>query len=268
MYPSTLIHNKHLIILYDKPVIFYSVSLVMESNIRDIYIICRSEDLDIYKRLLQNGNQWGISVYYVIQDEADGIVDGVKRCISQLEKDSCMICLGDNFIYQRELVNCLDARELNNVGAVMLCVKRDYEHLISTIEFDDEERVLEIVRVNGPKDKYISPGVFLYDEQLWSILAELRDDEPWVEVNKRYLKENQLKVVKLPSDTVWHDVGVPNERLEAEQFIEGLFLNEKKLLGCPEEVAYRKGWISREIYDALLEKMPVCQYRTYLESIK
>lgn len=240
----------------------------MECNVREINIVSRYEDLDAYRLLLQDGKQWGVSIEYVLQDEPNGIVDAVKKCAKNLKKDSCMICLGDNFIYQQDLPNYFTERELGDVGAIMLCMKRDYGHLISTIEFDDRENVLDIVRVYSPKDKYISPGIFLYDELLWEILFKMADDVPWVEVNKCYMKEKMLKVIKLQADAIWHDVGVPNERLRAEQFIEKTFLHSKKLIGCPEEIAFRKGWISKEEYDFIVRKMPNCQYKTYLENIK
>lgn len=267
LYPGTIICNKHLEILYDKPVIYYSISVLMELNIKEIYVVCRNEDIDKYMTLLNDGKQWGITISYVLQDEAKGIVDGVKRCGKNVNGDACVVLLGDNFVFNEELPLIFSEKRKHKCGAIMTCIKRDYGHLISTIKFDEQGMVKDIVRVNAPRDEYISPGLFYYDKRLWEILLGLKDDAPWVEVNKAYLHEKELEVVVLSSDTIWHDVGVPDERLQAEEFIDKTLKKASKLIGCPEEMAYKNGWISATELDLLIGEMPKCQYKDYLMNL-
>ena len=267
LYPSTLICNKHLEVLYDKPVIYYSVSLLMKLDIKEIIIVSRFEDIKIYKCLLQDGKKWGISISYVIQDEAKGIVDGIKKCRNYFCEEGCVVCLGDNFIYHKDLTRILTDRAKKEFGAIMTCLKRDYGHCISTVKFDKEGNVLDLVRKNGPQGEYISPGVYYYDKYLWDVLTKMEGDTPWVEVNKEYLSRKKLDILVLSDDTIWHDVGVPDERLCAEEFIAKEYKNSNKLLGCPEEIAYKKGWISSKALELLIKGMPKCQYKMYLKEL-
>lgn len=267
LYPSTIVCNKQLQILYDKPVIYYSISLLMEFGIKEIKIIVRSEDLNFYKTLLNDGRKWGISIEYIIQDRPDGIVSGVKKCCDDSDRMPCLICLGDNFIYQKKISTEFSDANIKDVGAKILCIKRDYKYLISTLNFDRKGKVIDIVRLSKSKGKYIVPGVFYYNEYLWEILSHLKDNEPWVCVNREYLNMEQLKVKKLPSSTAWYDVGVPEERIKAEKFIEKKFMHTKKKIGCPEEIALKNEWISIDEFEMLVNNMPNCEYKEYLENV-
>lgn len=234
-----------------------------------INIVCNAEDLECFRKLLGDGSRLGIELVYTIQEKSKGLADGVKRCKHFIGNDSIVLLLGDNFFYGLGFDNLLEKAISENVGATMFGIQRNHSHMITTIEHDDYTGAYSLVRKFSPKGKIISPGIFIYNCEVSLIIEKILSENPeadWVEINNEYQRNNELSIMILGKELIWYDVGIPDSRLKAEMFV--FQVQEQGLgIGCIEEIAYRKNWITQEELLKQLDVMEDSNYKKYLQKI-
>ena len=265
LFPATKVLNKHIIPLFDKPMIYYPLSVIMLSGIRDIIIVCNPDDYECYYKLFGNGGSLGICVNYVIQNEPKGIVEGVLLCKDYIIKESVMMILGDNFFYGQSFASILRKAVQNNRGATMFSLFRNYDYVISTIKYNKEKPV-SLKRKNGPINDFIAPGLFVYNTDLYNIITDLKPiagTTEWISVNSKYLSRGDLDIIHLDDDMLWFDVGTPNARLEAEIMISRIQQHQGIYVGCIEEIAYRQNWIDREGFLSIISNITFITFKIY-----
>ena len=267
LFPLTKIVNKHLLPLYDKPVIYYSIAMLMQLDIYNIIIICNPTDYDLYYTLLSNGENFGSHIQYVIQEKPDGILSGIRRCSDLIHEQNVFCLLGDNFFYGNNFINIVKDAINQNEGATMFCFTKDYDYMITTISFDKKDVPIALERKQNSKNEYISPGMFIYDKNLAEIISNLDVDKEWINVNKFYLNSNLLKVVKLDNNIIWFDVGMFETRMDAEKIIDLKQNTEGVYIGCIEEIALRKEMINKEQLKKNIEKYGENSYKEHLKKI-
>lgn len=266
LFPATKVLNKHILPLYDKPMIYYSITTLMSIDIRKIHIVCNEEDVKNYKELLGNGSSLGIELFYVIQEKSRGLIDGVYRCKEYIQTKAIVVLLGDNFFYGLGFYDILKKAIAENVGATMFGLRRDHSHTITTIDMCKDKKNSSLVRRCMPKGKTISPGIFVYNTDVFQIIEKIVKKDPqaeWIEVNKEYERKNELIIKILGDELVWYDTGILETRLKAETLVSQM-QGSGIYIGCMEEVAYKKNWISRNEIIENLKKMQECDYKQYI----
>lgn len=268
LYPITKIINKNLLPLFDKPSIYYSISIMLKLSIKKIIIVCNGSQEKAYYQLLKNGEHLGIRILYVNQERPLGIVDAVLKCKKYANNKKVLLLLGDNFFYGQCFIDTVQKAIKSNKGATMFVLRRDYEQIITTIKFDSNNEIVDLKREFAPKNKWISPGIFIYDSRLFDYIDGLSGiNSEWVEVNQKYLMDNNLDVIKFKNGLFWFDVGLASMRLEAENLISLIQKSEGRYVGCIEEIAYHKEMIDKHQLEMLMLEMDVCEYKRYLTKV-
>lgn len=269
LYPMTKAVSKPLIPIYDKPMVYYPLSVLMMAGIREIMIISAPADIDAYKRLLGTGEDLGVEFTYGIQYIARGIADAFLIAEDFIGGDRVCLVLGDNMFHGAQLENLLHHAVENESGATVFGypVKnpRDY----GVVEFDKAHNVVSIEEKPArPKSKYAVPGLYFYDANAIEIAKRIqpsaRGELEITSVNEAYLKMGQLKVELMASGMAWLDTGTPAGMLQAAEYVEAVQSRQGLYIACPEEIAYNQGFITKEQLYALGEQLKMTEYGQYL----
>ncbi|MEN9353749.1 MAG: hypothetical protein RL318_1074 [Fibrobacterota bacterium] len=271
LYPMSKVASKQLQPIYDKPMIYYPVATLMMAGIKEILIISTPHDVPRFKDLLGDGSQWGIKLEYVVQPSPDGLAQAFLLGEEFIGTDNVTLILGDNLFYGR--MGLAEAIENFQGGALVWGYPVNDPERYGVVEFDDTGKVLSLEEKPAkPKSRYAVPGLYVYDN---SVVARVKVQKPShrgeleiTDLNVEYLKEGKLRVEKLGRGIAWLDTGTTESLLEAGQFIHAIEARQGLKVCCPEEIAFRAGWLSDEAFTALLSNMPKSSYRQYLEAIQ
>lgn len=272
LYPMTRPVCKPLLPVYDKPLIYYSVSVLMEAGIRDILVIVPPGEEHVFQALLGDGSQWGISITYAVQLVPRGIADAMLVGAEFVGQDSVCLVLGDNIFYQEGFGAVLKQAVAHNHGATVFGYYVEDPRPFGVVEFDADGTALSIEeKPQHPKSHYIIPGLYFYDNQVIDIARNLkpsaRGELEITDVNLEYLRREQLKVVRLEQDFVWLDAGTADSVLEAAETVRDIQRDTGHYVGCIEKCALEAGWISAEQVHQLGTELEKTQYGQYLLSL-
>ena len=249
LYPLTRIISKQLMPLYDKPMIYYPLSTLMLAGIKDILIITTPEDLPLFEALLNDGSQWGIRISYEEQPDPGGLAQAFIIGRDFIGKDGVCLILGDNVFYGDSLVNLMKRARKRKKGATVFGYwVKDPEHY-GVAEFNSKGKVVKVEeKPKNPKSNYAITGLYFYDNQVLDIAAGLkpskRGELEITDVNKVYLKRNALALEKMGQGFAWLDTGSHDSLLAAANFIETIESRQGLKICCPEEIAFKAGWIT------------------------
>ncbi|HRE41218.1 MAG TPA: glucose-1-phosphate thymidylyltransferase RfbA [Ignavibacteria bacterium] len=268
MYPISKIYSKQLTLIYDKPLIYYPVSVLMLAGISDILIISNEETIPQYQKLFGNGNQLGISISYKVQSAPNGIAEAFILGDEFIGHDSVSLILGDNIFYGR--LDFFYHAIKNNHGATIFGYKVNDPERYGIVEFDKEGNVLSIEeKPEKPKTNYAVPGLYVYNNEVVKISKNLkpspRGELEITDVNKEYLKQGTLRVEKIGRGVAWLDTGTPQSLLQASNFFGVIEDRQGLKVACLEEIAYRQNFIDKIKLQIAINEMPKSLYRTYLE---
>ena len=272
LYPLTGAINKHLLSIYDKPMIFYSLSTLLLANVRDILIITNASDILLFKKLLGNGNELGIEINYAIQEKPEGVGQSILVAEDFIADESIILLLGDNIFHGNNLINQLTQLTSKKYGAKVLAYPVSDPERYGVVEFNDKGKVINIEeKPVNPKSKYALTGLYFYDnsviEKAKKVKKSPRGEYEITDINKQYLISGALEVITLGRGTAWLDTGTFDSLQDASNYIKTLQSRQGLIIGCPEEIAWRKGWIDSNQLDKLAQKYKKSNYGRYLFSI-
>lgn len=275
LYPVTQVVNKHLLPIYNKPMIYYPLSLAMLLKIREVFIVINPIDEGLFKSLLGDGSRIGMNIRYVYQSEPRGLAEGILLCEVLSSRSKLMYLLGDNILYGHNVVDILrDAQKevVNEGGAYVFGYFVNDPHRFGIVEFDPRGKVLSIEeKPRHPKSHYAVIGVYFFDEEVYSIAKEVKpSDRGELEITSvldRYLRKGRLKVKLLGRGFAWFDAGTHDSFLEAGEFVATIEKRTGLMIGSVEEIAFRNGWISSEDLLKIAEPMKKTDYGKYLIDI-
>jgi glucose-1-phosphate thymidylyltransferase len=269
LYPLTRVVSKQLMPIYDKPMVYYPLSTLMLAGIKDILVITTPQDQQLFNELLRDGSQWGINIQYEVQPSPDGLAQAFIIGKQFVGKDSCALILGDNIYYGHGLTEMLKrAAEQENGATVFGYWVKDPEQY-GVAEFDKDGKVIGLEeKPKEPKSNYAVTGLYFYDNQVVDMAASLkpsaRGELEITDINKLYLEIGQLRIEKLGRGFAWLDTGTHSSLLQAANFIETIEQRQGLKIACPEEIAYRSGWIGDEAVLRIAEPLKKNGYGQYL----
>jgi glucose-1-phosphate thymidylyltransferase len=269
LYPITIGVSKQMLPVYDKPMIYYPLSMLMLAGIRDILVIGTPDDLPGYRRLLGDGGQWGISFAYAEQTEPRGLADAFIVGRNFLAGQAACLILGDNIFYGQGLRSILENVASVKEGATVFAYPvRDPERY-GVVEFDQDGRAISLEeKPDHPKSSFAVPGMYFYDTQVTDLAASLkpsnRGEIEITDLNRIYLEKGQLQVYELGRGIAWLDAGTHESLLQAANFVQTVEERQGLLISSPEEIAYRMGYINREELLLLAQKLNNTNYGQYL----
>lgn len=272
LYPMTRPVCKPLLPVYDKPLIYYSVSILIEAGIREILVIVPPGEEHVFQALLGDGSQWGGSIAYAVQLVPRGIADAMLVGAEFIGQDSVCLVLGDNIFYQAGFAAVLKQAVAHNNGATVFGYYVEDPRPFGVVEFDEKGKALSIEeKPQHPKSHYIIPGLYFYDNQVIDIARKLtpsaRGELEITDVNLEYLRREQLQVVRLERDFLWLDAGTADSVLEAAERVRDIQRDTGHYVGCIEKCAREAGWISKEQVHQLGKELEKTRYGQYLLSL-
>lgn len=272
LYPMTRPVCKPLLPVYDKPLIYYSVSILIEAGIREILVIVPPGEEHVFQALLGDGSQWGVSIAYAVQLVPRGIADAMLVGAEFIGQDSVCLVLGDNIFFQEGFAAVLKQAVAHNNGATVFGYYVEDPSPFGVVEFDEKGKALSIEeKPQHPKSHYIIPGLYFYDNQVIDIARKLtpsaRGELEITDVNLEYLRREQLQVVRLERDFLWLDAGTADSVLEAAERVRDIQRDTGHYVGCIEKCAREAGWISKEQVHQLGKELEKTRYGQYLLSL-
>ena len=272
LYPMTKAVSKQLLPIYDKPMIYYPLSILMLAGIREILIISTPEDTPVYEKLLGDGKRIGISLSYKVQETPRGLADAFILGEDFIGQDSVCLILGDNVFYGLDMTSTLRAAMAQNTGATIFGYPVKDPRSFGVVEFDREGKVLSIEeKPEKPKSNYAVPGLYFYDNRVVEIAKQVqpsaRGEIEITAVNNAYLALGELRVTLLGRGMAWLDTGTPEGMLKAAEFVEAVQDRQGFYVSCIEEIAWRRGFITKEQLRALGEELKMTDYGQYLISL-
>ena len=272
LYPMTKAVSKQLLPIYDKPMIYYPLSVLMLAGIREILIISTPEDTPVYEKLLGDGRRVGLSLSYKVQETPRGLADAFILGEEFLAGDSVCLILGDNVFYGLDMTRTLKDAMARNTGATIFGYPVKDPRSFGVVEFDKEGKVLSIEeKPEKPKSNYAVPGLYFYDSRVVEIAKEVhpsaRGEIEITSVNNAYLEQGDLRVCLLGRGMAWLDTGTPEGMLKAAEFVEAVQDRQGFYVSCLEEIAWRRGFISRKELLALGDELKMTDYGQYLISL-
>ena len=272
LYPMTRPVCKPLLPVYDKPLIYYSVSILIEAGIREILVIVPPGEEHVFQALLGDGSQWGVSIAYAVQLVPRGIADAMLVGAEFIGQDSVCLVLGDNIFYQEGFAAVLKQAVAHNNGATVFGYYVEDPRPFGVVEFDGKGKALSIEeKPQHPKSHYIIPGLYFYDNQVIDIARKLtpsaRGELEITDVNLEYLHREQLQVVRLERDFLWLDAGTADSVLEVAERVRDIQRDTGHYVGCIEKCAREAGWISKEQVHQLGKELEKTRYGQYLLSL-
>ena len=272
LYPVTQAVSKQLMPVYDKPMVYYPLTTLMLAGIKDILLISTPQDTPRFNELLGDGSQWGLNIQYAVQPSPDGLAQAFIIGKEFVSNNPSALVLGDNIFYGHELVNQLHSANQRTSGATIFAYHVNDPERYGVVEFDDSFKALSIEeKPLKPKSNYAVTGLYFYDQQVCDIAKSIkpsaRGELEITAVNEAYLKFNQLKVEIMGRGYAWLDTGTHDSLLDAAGFIATLQKRQGLMVACPEEIAYRQGWISAEHVLKLATPLKKNAYGQYLEKM-
>jgi len=268
LYPLTLVASKQLQPVYDKPMVYYPLTTLIESGVRELCLISTPQDLPRFRQLLGDGRQWGVRIEYREQPRPAGIAQAFVIAESFVGGDNVALILGDNVFYGGEVFPQAFAEFRG--GATIFGYHVHDPQRYGVVEFDPQGKAISIEeKPRQPRSNYAVPGLYLYDNGVVAIAKALkpsaRGELEITDVNVAYLRRGQLRVQRLGRGFAWLDAGTSSSLHEAAAYVETIEKRQGIKIGCPEEAAFRRGFLSLAELEALLATMPNCEYREYLE---
>lgn len=272
LYPLTMVTSKQLLPIYDKPMIYYPLSIMMQAGIKDILIISTPSDTPRFEELLGDGHQFGISLQYKVQPSPDGLAQAFLLGEDFIDGDSCAMILGDNIFHGHGLVKRLKAAASREEGATVFGYYVDDPERFGIVEFNDEGKAVSIEEKPAqPKSNYAVTGLYFYDknvvEYAKTIKPSARGELEITDLNNIYLEKGKLNVELLGQGFTWLDTGTHESLVDATNFVKTVETHQHRKIACLEEIAYNNGWISKDELIERYELLKKNQYGAYLKDV-
>ena len=273
LYPITKAISKQITPIYDKPMIYYPLSVLMLAGIREILIISTPRDVIVFEELLEDGSNFGLEISYAVQEKPNGLAEAFLIGEKFIGNDSCALVLGDNIFYGHGFTGMLKEASSKEKGATIFGYYVNNPKDFGVVEFDKNGRAISLEeKPENPKSNYAIPGLYFYDntvvEKAKQVKPSKRGELEITSINEMYLKENNLNVVSLGRGMAWLDTGTHDALLEASNFVKTIQSRQGVMVACPEEISYRNGWIDKHKIKELAEPLLKSEYGRYLLTLK
>ncbi len=270
LYPLTQVASKQLQPVYDKPMVYYPLTVLIASGIREICLISTQHDLPRFKQLFGDGTQWGISIDYREQEKPAGIAQAFLIADDFIGEEQVVLILGDNIFFGGDVF----PRAISEFqgGATVFAYHVTDPERYGVVEFDRDGQAISLEeKPKQPRSNFAVPGVYIYDNGVVQIAREMkpsaRGELEITDVNKEYLQRGKLRVVRMSRGTAWLDAGTSSSLHDASAYVQTIEKRQGMKLGCPEEAALHRGFLKIDDFEALVSKMPNCEYRDYLAGL-
>lgn len=269
LYPITKAISKQITPIYDKPMIYYPLSVLMLAGIRDILVISTPRDIVVFEELLGNGNDFGLNISYAIQEKPNGLAEAFLIGEEFIGSESCALVLGDNIFYGHGFTGMLKEAEARKIGATIFGYYVNNPKDFGVVEFDGDGKAISLEeKPKNPKSNYAIPGLYFYDnsviEKAKQVKPSKRGELEITTLNEIYLKEGNLNVINMGRGMAWLDTGTHDALLEASNFVKTIQSRQGVMVACLEEIAYKNGWITREEVLKLAQPLMKSEYGEYL----